>query len=104
MHTGNDEWAGRTSPLRAVEAEFLRVAPERLWLDAAEVGLVAEVAQVSLVEARQVLLRPGVDLAVRDGVWRVVAARALADREWMLGAVGLAMPALRAAEIGRAHV
>ncbi|WP_208113058.1 hypothetical protein [Actinorugispora endophytica] len=92
MHDRNS----RVSPLRAAEAEFLRVG-ERLELTAEEAGLVWPVARMPLVRVRAWLLRG--EAATRDGdaVWRRVLARARADEAWMVGAVGLAMPGLRSA-------
>ncbi|PSK96240.1 hypothetical protein CLV63_112122 [Murinocardiopsis flavida] len=96
MGTATD-WDGRArSPLNRAEAEFLRIAPDRLLLDGPSAALIGAAAPVPLNQVREALLRP-MGHAVRDAVWRTIIARAVHDREWMLGAVGLAMPALRAA-------
>lgn len=89
------------SPLAVVEAEFVRLAPTHLTLRGHDVHPWLGQRTYTLHELRDVLMRAGTPYGVRDGVWRhtIRAARHCAD--WMVGALGLCMPALRGAA-GRA--
>ena len=96
-YTTGPAWPGVLFPLQAAERSFADTASHlRLDPDAAGGVLLAEHA-VDAAELRSWLLKATTSPAARDAVWRVVIARARADEQWMVGAIGLAMPGLRAA-------
>ncbi|GAA4895820.1 sigma-70 family RNA polymerase sigma factor [Streptomonospora salina] len=93
--------------LQVAEREFVRLVPDPLELERGDVappdaenpaGAVLDGARwpLDLLSARDLLLAPGTDRASKDAVWRAVIARARMSQDWMCGAVGLAMPALKA--------
>ncbi|MFC3520134.1 hypothetical protein ACFPZ0_00610 [Streptomonospora nanhaiensis] len=88
--------------LDVAEREFLRLVPDPLRLERGDAApafdraaLPGVVWPLDLLAARTLLLAPGTDRAVKDAVWRVVIARARMSQDWMCGAIGLAMPALK---------
>ncbi|MBB5435191.1 hypothetical protein [Nocardiopsis composta] len=87
------------SALKAAEAEFHRLVPAPLFLqdtDLEKAGVLSA-GGLDLLAARDLLLAPGTGREAKDAVWRAVIARARWSGEWMVGAMGLAMPALSAA-------
>ena len=84
-----------TGPLRAAEREFLR-----LDLDLRELVALLEpctdIRPATLLEVRELLLSGTVARQVCDGLWRRVLTDARRSEEWMLAAIGLAMPGLKA--------
>lgn len=84
------------SPLAVVEREFHRLAPDHLVLHGTDVNAWLEDRPYTLLELRGILMREGTPYEVRDGVWRKVIRAARLSGDWMVGALGLCMPALRA--------
>ncbi|GAB3456075.1 hypothetical protein GCM10027570_37240 [Streptomonospora sediminis] len=95
--------------LQVAEAEFVRLVPDPLELGRGEVALPEDAEHpdraggvagaawpLDLLSARSLLLEAGTDRRFKDAVWRAVIARARMSQDWMCGAVGLAMPALKA--------
>ncbi|MDT0304317.1 hypothetical protein [Streptomonospora wellingtoniae] len=91
-----------SAPLRAAEHAFARLA-EELWLfpeiasESPDAGGCVPPTTMDLHRVRTWLLEPATSHRDRDRTWRRVIARARADEEWMVAAIGLAMPGLRAA-------
>ncbi|MBV2366238.1 sigma-70 family RNA polymerase sigma factor [Streptomonospora nanhaiensis] len=88
--------------LDVAEREFLRLVPDPLRLERGDAApafnlaaLPGVVWPLDLLASRTLLLAPGTDRAVKDSVWQVVIARARMSQDWMCGAIGLAMPALK---------
>ncbi|MUL41556.1 sigma-70 family RNA polymerase sigma factor [Streptomonospora sp. PA3] len=88
------------APLRAAEHAFTDLAG-RLHLepvgDASGTGGLFPPVPMDLFQVRTWLLQPGLGHRDRDGAWRRIITRARAEQDWMVAAIGLAMPALRAA-------
>nr|WP_234401609.1 hypothetical protein [Thermobifida halotolerans] len=77
------------------EREFLRLVPDVLCVDGGGFdGL--EDRGYGLVEVRDVLMARTTEQRLRDEVWRRVIRSARVSADWMVGAVGLGMPGLRA--------
>jgi hypothetical protein len=87
-----------TSPLDAAQRAFdlLVIPPTPLAFDGRGVaGCPAQL--MPLEDLKRLLLQRGTLLPVRDAVWRELAARARRDGPaWVVAAVGLAMPGIRA--------
>jgi hypothetical protein len=85
----------RNGPLKNAEREFLK-----LDLDISDlVALLAPFVDdrpTTLLELRGALLGESMAREVRDRVWRRLIADARDHEEWMVAALGLAMPALKA--------
>jgi hypothetical protein len=85
------------SPLSTADAAFrlLTRGPKPLTLNGRRIsGLPAR--PIPLDELKRLLLRPTADAATRDAAWAVLVARARSQGPaWMIGTVGVAMPALR---------
>src|SRR5690606_5339801 len=86
------------SALKAAEAEFHRLVPAPLFLQDIDLEKAGALPRggLDLLAVRDLLLAPGTGREVKDAVWRVVIARARWSGEWMVGAMGLAKPALAA--------
>ena len=91
------EWSGEPSPLSTLDAAFrgLSVGPRPLAVDGSAFdGLPARA--VPLVELRDLLLHPSCGPDTREAVWAELVGRAqTAGPEWVVGAAGVALPALR---------
>lgn len=99
MSTNPSDTAGQDrSPLDIAERAFqmLACAPSSLAVDGREVGHGLPRRPMSLIELREVLIHPSCSNAARDAVWRLLVTRARQDGpQWMVSAVGVAIPALR---------
>ncbi|MBB4934426.1 hypothetical protein F4561_005246 [Lipingzhangella halophila] len=79
------------SPLQEAERQFQRLGDQlRVVMDGCDCA-----GEVSLVQARSCLLGSSRGARQRDVVWCEVIRRARMHEEWMVGAIGLAMPGLR---------
>ncbi|OLT27997.1 hypothetical protein BJF83_16295 [Nocardiopsis sp. CNR-923] len=85
----------RHDPLRAAEHEFLRLELDTDDL-LRELAPFTDARPDTLLELRELLLSGSLARQVRDSVWRTVIESARVREEWMVAAIGLAMPALRA--------
>jgi hypothetical protein len=102
MSRRSSSFRSSTSALRVAQRIFTEGAthPTDQYLrreDLAEdVGDQLPDGPLTLLELRDLLLRPATTPATRDMVWRVLIARARADRStWLVAAIGMAMPGLR---------
>ncbi|MCY9787123.1 sigma-70 family RNA polymerase sigma factor [Nocardiopsis sp. EMB25] len=86
-----------SSPLAVVETEFVRLSPTHLTLHGSEIHPWLQDRAYSLFELREVLMTEGTPYDVRDHVWRHTIRAARRSQDWMVGALGLCMPALRTA-------
>ncbi|MEU0238402.1 hypothetical protein ABZ234_11975 [Nocardiopsis sp. NPDC006198] len=84
-----------TGPLHTAEREFLRsdLDPREL---AALLEPFTDPRPATLLEVREALLSGAVARQVRDAVWRRVITDARLSEEWMVAAIGLAVPGLKA--------
>jgi hypothetical protein len=74
---------------------MLVTGPAPLSLDGAAVGHGLPRRLIALDEARAIVLHPATGRAARDAVWRHVVGEARSGTPaWVVGAVGLALPAL----------
>ncbi|MGW8439124.1 sigma-70 family RNA polymerase sigma factor [Nocardiopsis sp. NPDC055879] len=85
------------SLLREIESNFVAIAPTHLTLHGTHVHPWLEERTYSLFELREVLLDRATPNQVRDAVWRHTIRAARHSQDWMVGALGLAMPMLRSA-------
>lgn len=83
------------SPLEVVETHFAHLAPTHLTLHGSTVHPWLDERTYSLHELRELLMTKGTPYDVRDAVWRDTIRAARLSQDWMLGALGLCMPALR---------
>jgi len=85
------------SPLDVVDETFklLVCEPGPLAVDGARIGHGLPPRQVPLGELRVMLLHPSMTYPARDAVWRELVTRARSDPSWVVGAAGVALPALR---------
>ncbi|MEV2279194.1 sigma-70 family RNA polymerase sigma factor [Nocardiopsis sp. NPDC049922] len=83
------------SPLAVVETHFVHLAPTHLTLHGGQVHPWLQDRTYSLYELRDVLMGEDTPNDVRDGVWRHTIRAARHSQDWMVGALGLCMPALR---------
>ncbi|WP_201294720.1 sigma-70 family RNA polymerase sigma factor [Nocardiopsis sp. FR4] len=90
-----------SSPLTVVETGFVRLSPTHLTLRGTDVHPWLQDRTYSLYELRGVLMDEGTPHDVRDAVWRHTIRAARLSQDWMVGALGLCLPALRSAA-GRA--
>ncbi|WP_405087760.1 pilin [Microbispora sp. NBC_01389] len=75
---------------------MLACAPSSLAVDGRQVGHDLPRRRMLLIELRDVLIHPSCSNAARDAVWRLLVARARQNGpQWMVSAVGVAVPALR---------
>ncbi|MGW5879001.1 sigma-70 family RNA polymerase sigma factor [Nocardiopsis terrae] len=81
--------------LGEIESSFVEIAPTHLTLHGAHVHPWLEERTYSLLELREVLLDRATPNPVRDALWRHTVRAARRSQEWMVGALGLAMPMLR---------
>jgi DNA-directed RNA polymerase specialized sigma24 family protein len=84
-----------SSPLAVVETGFVRLSPTHLTLRGTDVHPWLQNRTYSLYELRGVLMDEGTPHDVRDAVWRHTIRSARLSQDWMVGALGLCMPALR---------
>ncbi|GAA1112377.1 sigma-70 family RNA polymerase sigma factor [Nocardiopsis exhalans] len=89
------------SLLGQIESNFVQIAPTHLTLHGAHAHPSLEERTYSLLELREVLLDRATPNQVRDALWRHTMRAARRSQEWMVGALGLAMPLLRGC-VGRA--
>ena len=99
MTTPDTNAAWPASALQAADAAFtaLTCDPDPLSLDCAAIGANTPLParEVPLRDLRDWLLAHPRDYAARDVVWRELILRArLGEPEWVIAAVGMAMPAL----------
>ena len=80
-----------------IESNFVAMAPTQLRLNGQHVHLSLEERTYSLYELRDILLARSTPNQVRDAVWRHTFRAARHSQDWMVGALGLAMPMLRSA-------
>ena len=86
------------SPLNTADAAFrlLTQGPRPLSLDGTELGEALPQRPIPLDELKRLLLRPSADAATRDAAWTKLVTRARDEGSaWVIGTVGVAMPALR---------
>jgi hypothetical protein len=86
------------SALELADRSFrlLVTGPDPLSVDGAQIGGGLPPRQIPLDELRSMLLHPAMSYTTRDMVWRVLIRNARGDDPaWLLGAVGVALPALR---------
>jgi hypothetical protein len=86
------------SPLDVVDTTFeaLVCEPRPLALDGARLGHGLPPRLIPLGELRVMLLHPSMTYTARDAVWRELVHRARSsDPAWIVGAAGVALPALR---------
>ncbi|WP_182881739.1 pilin [Microbispora sp. H10949] len=99
MPTNPSDLAGPDrSPLDIAERAFrmLACAPSSLAVDGRQVGHGLPSRRMLLIELRDVLIHPSCSNAARDAVWRLLVTRARQNGpQWMVSAVGVAVPALR---------
>ncbi|MFE1401155.1 sigma-70 family RNA polymerase sigma factor [Nocardiopsis dassonvillei] len=86
-----------SSPLAATEESFIRLTRTHLLVRGHSVHPWLQDRSYGLDELREILMTRGTPYAVRDQVWRHTIAAARRSKDWMLGALGLAMPMLRSA-------
>ena len=89
-----------TSPLRSADAAFrlLTRGPAPLSLDGEQIGGALPPRPIPLDELKKILLSPATGAATKDAAWSELATRARGrEPAWVIGAVGVAMPALRRA-------
>lgn len=78
--------------------ELLINGPDPLSIDGRLIGHGLPARPLPLDELRALLLHPATGLAARDVAWRILVTRARSEGPaWVVGAVGVAAPALRAA-------
>ncbi|MFL1375780.1 sigma-70 family RNA polymerase sigma factor [Nocardiopsis protaetiae] len=88
---------GSRSPLHVVENAFRNLAPTHLVLNGDQVHPWLGPRPYPLTALRRILLTESTPYEVRDEVWRHTIRAARRSSDWMTGALGLCMPALRAA-------
>jgi hypothetical protein len=89
-----------SAPLDVAEATFLLLTagPEPLSIDGAQIGLGLPARRIPLHELAAILMHPSCSFAASDTVWRLLIDRArTGGPAWVVGAVGVALPGLRAA-------
>lgn len=87
-----------TSPLSSADAAFrlLTQGPDPLSLDGTAISGALPQRLIPLDELKRILLRASTDGETRDAAWSALIAQARnGGPAWMVGAVGVAMPALR---------
>lgn len=104
-----DEAGTDRSPLDIAEHAFqmLARAPSSLTVDGRKLGHDLPRRRLSLIEVQQLLTAPDRSNATHAAVWRMLVTRARQDGpQWLVGAVGVAVPALRGISGGicRCHV
>ena len=97
MATSNTDGFG-PSPLDMVDKTFrlLVSEPDPLAVDGAQIGHGLPPRPVPLDELRDMLLHPSLTYGARDVIWRALVGMARSDNPaWLVGATGIALPALR---------
>ncbi|WP_395108346.1 hypothetical protein [Actinomadura sp. SCN-SB] len=83
---------------------LLTTGPGPLCLDGTEIGHGLPRRSIPLNELRAILLHPATGRAARDAAWRHLLSRARSgEPAWVIGAVGVALPALRQVVAGLAE-
>lgn len=88
------------APLDVAEVTFrlLTAGPEPLSIDGAQIGHGLPARRIPLHELAAILMHPSCSFAASDTVWRLLIDRArTSGPAWVVGAVGVALPGLRAA-------
>lgn len=88
------------SPLNSADAAFrlLTQGPQPLAVDGRRIGGSLPHRRIPLDELKRLLLRPSTGVRTRDAAWAVLVTRARrCGPSWVIGAAGVAMPALRRA-------
>ncbi|CAL9329871.1 hypothetical protein SUDANB121_00059 [Nocardiopsis dassonvillei] len=83
------------SPLEVVETHFVHLAPAHLTLTGSTVHPWLQERIYALYELRDVLMDVDTPHEVKDEVLRHTIRRARLSQDWMVGALGLCMPAFR---------
>lgn len=83
------------SPLEVVETHFVHLAPAHLTLTGTTVHPWLQDRTYALYELRDVLMTVNTPHAVKDQALRHTIRRARLSQDWMVGALGLCMPAFR---------
>jgi hypothetical protein len=94
------------APLDVAEVTFrlLTTGPEPLSIDGAQIGHGLPARRIPLHELAAILMHPSCSFAASDKVWRLLIDRArTGGPAWVVGAVGVALPGLRAAARRLAH-
>ena len=86
-----------SSPLATTEASFIRLTRTHLLVRGHSIHPWLQDRPYGLDELREILMTRGTPYAVRDQVWRHTITAARGSKDWMLGALGLAIPMLRSA-------
>jgi hypothetical protein len=89
-----------TSPLDVAETTFrlLTAGPSPLSMDGRRLGHGLPRRRIPLPELASILMHPSTNYEARDETWRLLVTRArTAGPGWVVGAVGVALPGLRAA-------
>jgi hypothetical protein len=87
-----------SSPLDVLDATFRLLVrePHPLAADGARIGHGLPPRPIPLDELRVMLLHPSMNYAARDAAWRELVDRARGEKPaWIVGAAGVALPALR---------
>ncbi|NYH51344.1 hypothetical protein HNR06_000933 [Nocardiopsis arvandica] len=84
------------SPLAVIENHFTHLSSTHLTLQGSAMHPWLEDRVYSLHELRGVLMGRGTPNDVRDAVWQHTVRAARHSQDWMVGALGLGMPMLRA--------
>lgn len=84
-----------SSPLEVVESHFVHLAPAHLSLTGPTVHPWLQGRTYALYELRDVLMDVSTPHEVKDEVLRHTIRRARLSQDWMVGALGLCMPAFR---------
>ncbi|WP_055483818.1 hypothetical protein [Sphaerimonospora mesophila] len=98
MSTNDDALGIDRSPLDIAEQAFQMLAcpPSGLTIDGRKLGQELPRRRLSLIEVRDLLITVTYSNTTRDAVWRTLLSRARQDGpQWLVGAVGVAVPALR---------
>jgi hypothetical protein len=94
-------------PLDVAETTFrlLTTGPEPLSLDGAQLGHGLPARRIPLHELAAILMHPSCGYTASDTAWRhLITAARTAGPAWVVGAVGVALPGLRAAAKRLAHL
>lgn len=98
MSTNDDAFGIDRSPLDIAEQAFQMLAcpPSGLTIDGRKLGQELPRRRLSLIEVKDLLTTVTYSSTTRDAVWRMLLSRARQDGpQWLVGAVGVAIPALR---------
>jgi hypothetical protein len=106
-HRRHSSSGAHTSLETAAQAfRMLTTGPDPLSLDGAVIGCGLPRRMIPLRELRAILLHPAAGRRTRDAAWRQIVENAHSgSAAWVVGAVGVALPALRkmAADLGEGY-